>query len=166
MKTIILTFILTIISFGLFSQEFEVPKNYNLKKDADYAKYENDIIKCVDWLINTPINQQKTKRKEANAFLIKWLEGSPNVTIEIKPNIVNFLESSPDLLIIFMGGWAKNSLETRNFTDNVAGSLAGIEAVIEFYTKNKEFLKKEKNIEKYIKMKEKGSLKAYVEKNA
>jgi hypothetical protein len=37
MKTITLTLILTTISIGLFSQDFEVPKNYKLDKAEDYA---------------------------------------------------------------------------------------------------------------------------------
>jgi hypothetical protein len=166
MKSITLTLVLALFSIGLFSQEFEVPKNYKLDKAEDYALYEQDIIKCVDWLMKTPLNEQKAKRKEANAFLLKWLTGSPNVTIEIKPEIVTFMGTSPDLLILFMGGWAKYALESKDFKNKIAGSMAGIEAVIEFYTKNKAFLKKDKNVEKYAKMKNKGTLKAYIEKKA
>jgi hypothetical protein len=166
MKSITLTLVLALFSIGLFSQEFEVPKNYKLDKAEDYALYEQDIIKCVDWLMKTPLNEQKAKRKEANAFLLKWLTGSPNVTIEIKPEIVTFMGTSPDLLILFMGGWAKYALESKDFKNKIAGSMAGIEAVIEFYTKNKAFLKKDKNVEKYVKMKNKGTLKAYIEKKA
>jgi len=74
--------------------------------------------------------------------------------------------TSPDLLMIFMGGWAKYSLESKDFKNKNSGSMAGIESVIEFYTKNKDFMPKDKNIEKYIKMKDKGTLKEYIEKNA
>jgi hypothetical protein len=166
MKTITLTLILTIISIGLFSQDFEVPKNYKLDKAEDYAPYEQDVVKCFDWLMKTSLNEQTAKRKEANAFLLKWLSGSPNVSIEIKQEIVSFMGTSPDLLMIFMGGWAKYSLESNDFKNKIAGSMAGIESVIEFYTKNKDFMPKDKNVEKYIKMKDKGTLKAYIEKNA
>ena len=166
MKTITLSFILLTISIGLFAQDFEVPKNYKLDKAEDYAPYEQDVIKCFDWLMKTPINEQTSKRKEANAFLLKWLSGSPNVTIEIKQEIVTFMGTSPDLLMIFMGGWAKYSLESGNFNNKIEGSKAGIESVIEFYNSNRQALPKDKNVEKYIKMKEKGTLNEYIEKNA
>jgi hypothetical protein len=94
------------------------------------------------------------------------LTGSPNVSIDIKPEIVTFVGDTPELLLIFMGGWAKYSLESKDFKNKIGGSTAGIEAVIEFYTKNKDLLSKDKNIEKYIKMKDKGTLKDYIEKNA
>jgi hypothetical protein len=166
MKTITLTLFLITISIGLFSQDFEVPKNYKLDKVEDYVPYEQDVVKCFDWLMNTSINEQTAKRNEANAFLLKWISGSPNVNIEIKQEIVTFMGTSPDLLMIFMGGWAKYSLESKDFNNKIAGSMAGIESIIEFYTKNKDFMTKDKNVEKYIKMKDKGTLKSYIEKNA
>ena len=166
MKTITLALILITISLGLFSQDFEVPKNYHFDKAEDYAPYEQDVVKAFDWLMQTPINEQSAKRKEVNAFLLIWLTGSPNVKIEMKPEIVTFMGSSPDLLMAFMGGWAKYSLQSKDFDNKIANNLAGIESVIELYTRNKSVLPKNKNVEKYIKMKDKGTLKKYVEKNA
>jgi hypothetical protein len=162
MRKILITLLLTTCSAVLFAQDFEVPENYKLEKAGDYAQYEQDIIKCVDWLIKTPITEQKTKRKAANAFLLKWISGSPDVSVTVDPKIVTFKDG--DMLLIFMGGWAKYAIETRNFKDNVGGNVAGIEAVIAFYTNNKETLGKDKNVEKYVKMKEQGKLKAYIEK--
>ncbi len=153
-------------SLALNAQDFEVPKDYRLVDGEDYAPYEQDIIHCVDWLINTPLNEQTEKRADANKFLLQWLTGSPDVHIEIKPEIVTFLSTTPDLLMIFMGGWAKYSLKTKKFDDKINGTLKGIESVIEFYQKNRGFLKKDKHVEKYIKMQEKGKLTEYVEKNA
>ncbi len=166
MKTITSIFILLIIPLGLLAQEFNVPKDYKLDKAEDYAPYEQDIIKCVDWLAKTPLNEQQNKRKEANAFLLKWLTGSPNVHLEIKQEIVTFMGTSPDLLMIFMGGWAKYSLESKDFDNKIKGSKAGIETVIDFYNANREFMSKDKNVEKFIKMKNKGKLDEYITKNA
>lgn len=163
-----LTFVLLFVTMtiGLNAQDFEVPKNYTLDKVEDYASYEQDVINCVGWLMKTPLNVETEKRKNANAFLLKWLTGSPNVHLDIKQEILTFMTTSPDLLMIFMGGWAKYSLETKDFDDKVAGNHAGIISVIDFYTKNKELMRKDKNVEKYIKMKEKGKLKDFIKKNA
>lgn len=166
MKKLAFALMLATISLTLFSQNFEVPQNPKLDKPDDFARYEQDVIKCFDWLMDTPIDEQKAKRMDASSFLLKWLSGSPDVHIMIKEEIVTFLGSTPDLLMVFMGGWAKYSLESKDFDNRVAGNLAGIEAVIAFYQKNRDSLPKDKNVEKYIKMKEKGKLKEYIEKNA
>lgn len=166
MKKATITFLLSIFSIVLFAQDFEVPKNYTLSQAEDYAQYEEDILKCIDWLVQTPHNEQASKRESTNSFLLAWLTGSPNVTIVLKAEIVTFIdETTPELLMIFLGGWTKYTLESDGSKDEVSGNLAGIEAVIEYYKKNKDFLPKNKNVEKYIKMKNKGKLKDFVESN-
>ena len=153
-----------LVSTTAFSQEFHVPDNYSFETAEDYKPYEKDVLNCVDWLIEMPMFQNPAKRKEASAFLLKWLMGSPYVHIEINPEIVTFAGSSPELLLAFMGGWAKYSIESENFDDKAGGNLAGLESVIEFYETNKGVLPKDKGVEKYAKMKKKGTLKQYVEK--
>jgi hypothetical protein len=157
---------LSMLTFNLVAQQFEVPKNYVLKEKSDYPKYENDIIKGIDWLLQTPINAQAEKRKEVNRFLIMWLTGSPDVSIEIKSEIVNFTNLNPDLLMVFLGGWTKYALENNYSKNKIMGNQKGIEAVIDFYQKNKNDLKKDKQVEKYIKLKDKGKLEEHIAKTA
>jgi hypothetical protein len=166
MKRAIGILTLTILAINVFSQEFEVPKNYVFSNVEDYSKYEADILKSIDWLTNTPVQSQPEKRKEANAFVIVWLTGSPNVSVEIDSEIVNFMDQNPELLMIFMCGWTKYSLETKDYKNKISGNQKGIEAVIDFYTRNRENLKKDKNVEKYIKMKDKGTLVEYIANKA
>lgn len=166
MKKLHLLFLALIFSISAMAQEFSVPQNFEPKSNKDYAAAHNDVVDCVDWMMATPLNEQIDKRKKANAFLLQFLTGSPDVHIGINPNIVTFMESSPELLMIFMGGWAKYSIENNLVDDAKAGSLAGIEAVIDFYSKNRSFMSKDKHVEKYIKMKNKRTLKDYVDENA
>ena len=58
-----------------------------------------------------------------------------------------------------------DNAETKDFDNKYAGSLAGIESVIEFYTKNRNVMSKDKHVEKYIKMKGKGTLEDYIREN-
>jgi hypothetical protein len=165
MKKLIGILMFTILTSSLIAQEFEVPNNYVFTTKDDFAKYEGDILKGIDWLLKTPINIQPEKRKDVNAFVMAWLTGSPTVSVEIKPEIVSFMKPNADLLMIFMCGWTKYSLETREYNNKIMGNQKGVEAVIEFYLKNKEHLKKDNNVEKYIKLKEKGKLEEYISKN-
>ena len=175
MKKIIVTTILFAFSLNIFPQTFEVPKDYTLIIAEDYAPYEQDIVKFADWLINTPANLEQTKRQEATKFFIDWISGSPNTHIIVDYRIVNFTEESPGFLIVFMSGWVKKTIETKKFKNTVAeakndiegivaGNMAGIEAVITFYKKNRNILAMNKNIEKYIKLQEKGKLKEHITK--
>ncbi|MGD1848029.1 MAG: hypothetical protein ACFB10_21760 [Salibacteraceae bacterium] len=163
MKSIVLLSFSLLFSVGLMAQAWEVPSYIKLEEAADYAKYENDVIKCINWLQVTPLGQQNDKRKAANAFFMLWITGSPNVTIELQGDMVPFMKSSPEMLTVFMGGWTKYALENKDFDNKVMGNMAGIEAVIDFYERNRNHFKKDKKIEKFIKMKADGKLKSFIE---
>lgn len=146
----------------LSGQEFTVPGNYVLKVPADYGRYENDVLRGIDWIFQTPVDEQKAKRIEVNKFLMDWITGSPNVTIEINQEIMNFVRANPELLMIFLSGWTKHVLESRDNTSVLAGNVKGIESVIAFYGKNIKSLKKDPNVEQYARMKERGTLEKYI----
>jgi len=174
-KTLVLIACLS-VAFSVYSQEFSVPKDYKMNVADDYKFHEPDILKAIDWLQNTSVVDETTKRKEVNAFFMKWITGSPRVHLTIGEVVVPLLENPKSQnLIIFMGGWVKYAITNKLFKENldlagkdidyqVNGNLAGIEAVINFYEKNKKWIDKDAGIEKYIKMKKKGTLEKYVQK--
>jgi hypothetical protein len=165
MKKVIGMLMFTVIATCVFAQEFKVPDDYVFSTSEDYAKYETDILKGIDWLTNTPIKTQPDKRKEVNSFVVLWLTGCPDVSVEVNTDIINFIEPNPELLMIFMCGWTKYSLETKDYNNKIMGNLKGIEAVIDFYSRNRENMEKDKNVEKYMKMKEKGTLEEFITKH-
>ncbi|MEH0156378.1 hypothetical protein V6R21_19680 [Limibacter armeniacum] len=166
MKTLTLTLFIFLTSFAAFSQDFKIPTKYTLETEEDYDRYETDALACINFLLDEPYYRQDSERQKANKFVVEWLSGSPKVHIGIDPRILTFIQTSPEMLVIFMGGWAKYSLESKDFDNTEAGNLAGIQAVIDFYTKNKPTLNKDKNIEKYIKLAKKGKLKDFISQNA
>lgn len=139
----------------------EEKKTFVLEKKEDYAKYETDVIKMYDWLLETPIGVDSDKRKAMNAFVIQWISGSPNVTIELSADIVTYMDCA-ECLTIFMGGWTKYVLETKDFDGKVKGNLAGTKGVIQFYTANKKALGKNKEIEKLIQLKDENKLEDFI----
>lgn len=147
-----------------FAQDAVVPEYYELEEKEDYAPYEDAVVNGVNWMLKTPLGADPNQRSKVNKFVLLWIMGSPDVHVEINPNIVNFMETSPDLLVVFLGGWTKYVLETED-EDKVAGNKAGLEAILDFYTKNKTELKKDKAIQKYLKMQSKGTLDAFIKEN-
>lgn len=163
MKTTVFLFIISLFSIHVKAQSYEVPKNYKLVLVEDYAPYEEDVIKTVDWMINTPIIVDIAKRKEASAFLFKWISGAPKVMISLTVENSDFGNS--DCLMIFMGAWARNNITNHVYDNPLESNLAGINAVIKFYNKNRKSLGKKKKIEKFIKLKKKGKLIDFIKKN-
>lgn len=150
---------------SLFAQDNGVPAAYTLKEPSDYARYEKNVLTCIDWLMATPDNTAPDKRKQAGAFLIEWMNGSPDVSISIAPEIVTFAKPNSQLLLIFMAGWTKYALSSRKFEDAYNGNLNGLESVISYYRKNKDYLQKDEHVEELIKLQQKNRLADLVKNN-
>ncbi len=118
---------------GKTESVFEVPKDYSFKSNADYRKYEPDILKCIDYLEKAPVDDFSNNRREINTFFLKWMEGTPDVDVSLDKSIMDLCDVNKNFLIIFMGGWAKYSLRNNYDRDQARGYLAGIESLLKVY---------------------------------
>jgi hypothetical protein len=121
------------LSSPLFGQTFELPANYAFATKEDYVTYEKPFIQVVEWLENTPLNQEKAKRQQVNSFIFKYLEGSPTVNIELKSFVSELSKKNPDLQVAFMGNWAKHKLQNPALTDIVKLNTAGVKTALKIY---------------------------------
>jgi len=154
----------TINNMMICAQEYNVPKDYKFENKEAYKAYEPQIKETIGWLLETSLGKDANKRMEALKFLMAWIEGTPDVMVGLDKKIVNFTGNNPEMLIPFLGGWVKYSLDNDYSKDYVKCNKAGVEAVVIFYRKNKGYLKKDGNIEKYEKLIEKGKLEAEISK--
>ena len=161
MKRIILSFFAITVCLFSHSQTFNVP-NYKFDSQEDYDKYEQDIVKCVDWLVSTPANEQSKKREAANRFLTLWATGTKSFTIRVNTDITPFVVKSADLLLMYMGGWSKYGIVNKENYNETDAYIAAIETAILFYSNNKSTLKKNKDMENFIKMRNNDTLEEYV----
>jgi len=147
-----------------FSAKSSRKEKHQLDTPEDYAMYEQQVINGFDYLLKSPMNVEPQKRKEVSAFIMKWVTGSPTVTIELSQELVPYMDC-PDCLLIFMGGWTKYAIESKKYDDKVGASLAGTESVIEFYLANKKELGRNKSIDKFVKLQREKKLRAFIRNN-
>lgn len=155
MKKITITILLLLfVNQLLISQEYQVPANAKLENSQDYKNYEQNVLQGINWLENTKIDNQQEKRKETSAFLLKWITGTPTFSVALQSFQVGLTEKNPDLLLSFLGGWAKFAINNPKEKDNVVeANLAGIKSILKVYNFNKEnSIKKDKKIEKLLKL--------------
>ncbi len=166
MKLITALLALLILPSLCHSQNFRVPDNIKLDKAEDYAKYEKDILDCISWLEETPVDVQVERRQQANTFLMMWVTGSPTVTITLGEDALIVAEKNPELLMTFIGGWTKLVIENPQYkSDDVKGNLAGLQSVIKVYKKGKGIIKRDKDIDRLIKLDDAGTLEAWVKEH-
>ena len=161
MKKIALILTLPLFTILTYSQQFEVPKNYEFKIEADYDKYENDIIDCANWLMKTPYGKNIGKREDAVTFLVAYLVNNERVKPHIKKQDFPFLLNG-DLRVIYFASWTKSCL-TQNYVNNKEEfTLRATNQVVEFYLANQKKLRKAKGMKPFVQQKQQGTLDTFV----
>ena len=149
------------VSYG---QELVIPE-VTYVSPSDYLDQQEKVLEVIDYLQYSPANAEQEKRKEAMAFLIQWLEGSPTVSVTLEGFITPFMAYG-ESLAIFLGGYTKYVLQTGGDNpDPVMANLAGTERVVEYYLANQSVYGRHKELDKLVKQREKGRLRRWVEKS-
>src|ERR1700744_4856619 len=86
------------LNFEANAQSAPVPDNYVIKTKDDCAKYQDDVLKTIDWLQNASWSEPLDNRKPANAFVLAWISASPDVTVTIESPLVKLTSKNPELL--------------------------------------------------------------------
>lgn len=119
---------------------FPVPRNYSLNSVQEYKNLETKVLETIDWLETNPLDHGL--RKEANRFLLAWTAGAPNVMIKIRSYSINYYENNTDLLLLFMGGWTRYTLQHNDDKTELPGALAGLRCAMRYYSSHPEWVKK------------------------
>ena len=154
MKTIIIGLILFAFSF---SQSFDFSKNYQFKNAKDYDTYQREFLSALNYLEQNSFNNNDSKRKKVNAFVLKWITGTPTVSLKIESYMMNFSKKNSDFIIIFLGNMAKYKIENPSDDSNINSQLEGIRSVLNVYNKQNG-IKDDAFIEKVIEIEKNGKL--------
>ena len=157
--------VITLLTFSsvVLSQEFRVPKNYQLEEKEDYDKYQDDFLEGVKWLFKHTISYDEKKRAKVEKFVTDWVAGSPTVTVELNYDIAPFIRYS-DFKVMYMGAWATNAIKNDKYGDVLNNTIYSIKAIIDYYLKFNGDLITVKSLEKYVKLKRKHKLESYIKK--
>ena len=127
----------------------------------EFTASEPKVIHTTNYLETTPIDKQGDEWRAQATIFTAWLANAPEVTIELNAKTGTFFKKNPELMMIFMAGWTRYVLQNGYSKDPVQGNVAGIKSAIKVY-KLGNGLKKDKEMEKLIKIDESGGLEAWV----
>jgi len=138
--------------------QFDLPQQIQLKSKEDYARYETTVIGAAKWLESTDFDRYMDKRNQINDFIIKWVSGSPNVTVNLDEPLARLTEKNPELLALYVASYARYTLENKRSPSNFYATKAGLTSISNVYKKGidvsrsklLEKLKDNARIEEYI----------------
>jgi hypothetical protein len=143
---------------------FEVPQNVELSSKDDYAKYEPAIIDAAKWLEATDLDKEADKRKEVNSFVLRWVSGSPTISIDITEKLAKLYGKNAQLLGIYLASYARNFLENKNTATRFSATKAALTSMMNVYKKGID-ISKSKEMEKLIKLTDENKLDDYISEN-
>ena len=147
------------------AQGLDLPKDISLKYTVDYSTYEPYVATCVNWIENTPLDQDKDRHDDAYTFLVKWVNGAPNVHVVVEGKFVNLKQKKNyPLMALYMGEWSLYELKNGDKSNPTQAALQAIRAIIKVYKKGNG-LAKDRGLEKLMALDEKGQLEKYVTDN-
>ncbi len=127
----------------------------------EFINSEKDLLTVVKWLENTVLGTETVNRKLLNAWTMAWLTNSPTVTISVGSSILKLFNKNPDLMMVYMGCYARYCLENNYSKDELKSNIAGIKAAIICYNLGGE-AKKDKALAKVIEKDSEGKLEEWV----
>lgn len=163
MKTsfLFLAFFSLFVHIACAQNNFTVPANYTLKEKDDYKRYEKDVVAAAEWLVATDLDKEQEKRKDINAFVLKWVSGSPNVNIELDEPVSRLYGKNFQLLAIYLASYAAHVILSDGTSDRFSETRAGIESMIKVYKKGIA-MERSREMEKAIRQQAEGKLDKYI----
>ena len=129
-----------------------------MAKDADYKPAEKYALEASNFVLSTPLNAEDKQRASATAFLLKWMEGTPDYTYAIESPIITKLESeNKGLLGVYLASLTKASLEGKVEEPEVA-MVSGIKAVLAYAEKPENKVTASETLTKLSELNKKGEL--------
>lgn len=169
LKNTLIAGLLTLITTGVMAQTMEYTKyttpDYKITNAASCKPYNHNITECIHWLENVSPNIFKEEQAKAKQFLTEWATLSNDVQIVMDEKIVTFINSSPDMLIYYIGGWTKKSLITNGKLFKSDYAYAGLQSVINYYKRYNKLVNYDANIEKLTQLENAGGLLIQLQKD-
>lgn len=139
----------------------DIPVEYSWVEAADYAKDKEVVVRCIQWLCETPWGWEPEKRSVANAFVLEWIAGTPEITITVESSWIPSVDEHPELLYSMIHGMARYALKHPEIKDMEKLKTEGYKVVASIASQSKE-MSSDREIKKLIKAHEKGKLKAWM----
>lgn len=167
MKKILIICVCACLALNVSAQDVKIPVNCQLIKAEDYEPYKDSVKMVAQWLVNSPLNQNKSNRQLANRFVFQWISGAPythiNIQAEYSQDVISD-GSNPynkDLFMNYLSGMILLKIE-KNDTSDLFAQKAGVKAMLNGYKSIKQEAKN-KFLEKLLKLEDKGELEAWIE---
>jgi hypothetical protein len=155
-------FFALLISLNSGAQKCPEMKNSEGWADASaYAKDRENVKECLRWLCKSAYGADIKCRSEVNVYVLQWLAGTPEITVELKSEYIPQTEVyQEEIMYSMLHGMAYYLLDHKDEKDELKLHMKGLEVVAKLAEQSEE-LSKDKNIKALLRAYRKGKLMEY-----
>lgn len=113
MKTLLILTLLSSLSLGVVAQDFSKLDQIRLDKAEDYAKVEDQVRACADYLLTTAVDKKNANRQHAGKFITRWMIGSPDYTFELGSQMMDLVGKDTDMMQVYFAALIKTALSGK-----------------------------------------------------
>ncbi|MCC5931494.1 MAG: hypothetical protein JJU28_19760 [Cyclobacteriaceae bacterium] len=158
-----LSLIILFCDYGL-SQNFSVYKDFKFARPEQYREQEQMALEASKFILSTKHTQENTERLYAIQFMMKWMEGTPDHNLEIKPWLAGIMKTDQFLYPVGLAALTRVALDEK--LGKPEGDKFQLEAanLIADYVGTKEYsIRARSTVKKFMQAKEEGKLKEFIE---
>lgn len=95
------------------AQDYSTLQDVELKDKADFAKAEDKILECTQYILTTPMDDENKNRIHAMQFILRWMEGTPDYTFTLDETVARLAQTSDEVLGVYMACMCRYVLKNK-----------------------------------------------------
>ena len=98
---VFLSLLLMLLAVNSFSQNTSQYDNILLNTAADYRKAEPMVSLAADYVYTTPIDKENINRKNAIAFILRWMQGTSDYSFAVDESMRKITNDDRELIGLY-----------------------------------------------------------------
>ncbi|WP_417601136.1 hypothetical protein [Owenweeksia hongkongensis] len=154
MKKTIGVLMLVLIAFTGYSQDFEALPDMEFETKEDYKNHEAEVQECANYILNQNVVDNELNRLTCTAFMMDWMEGTPDYTFSIGSEFMDYCKGQIALQNVYMASLVKVALDGEPGADPQQISDNAREIFLDYCADENNKVKKNRAIKKALKARE------------
>ncbi|KAF2518778.1 hypothetical protein E0W68_08500 [Flavobacterium salilacus subsp. salilacus] len=164
MKKILFSFALFLAIVTTHAQSAPDFSKYPLNNEKNTRAADATALQAANFLLKTPINFKEADRKSSIAFLIKWMEASPDYTFSLDNSMIILDDDDVNYSALYIAAMAKYQIENKVYESTDDSKVQTWKIIAEYVANPNNNIKVKGKIKKLVEANEKNKLEEFLNK--
>ncbi len=158
MKKALFTLITILGAFSAFAQSMPNVDSVKLATDADYRAAESVALQVSAYILSTPTDDKSIPRLHGTKFLLEWMNGTPDYTVDLDKNVIKYFGKDIDLMGVYTASLATVAIENKMVKDSKAITSLAVKKFIAYISNDSNKVELNSKLKKMIEANRNGEL--------